>query len=243
MKQSKQPVFVGIGECKGGWIACVLPPHDDSPSYLATHSLSEIFVALPKKLFCCIDIPTILESGPGPRGCDERARQVLGAKNSTVYFAPSKAALQGKSFKEASRLNREETGVALTKQSWSVIPKIRETVELLSKKPVLSEVVLESNPELVVLGLTGEVPRYTKKSSRGRKERLALLHAFGIELALEKEVRRVKTKKVAPGSDDILDATLLALGALLLHKARGGAKAPRWTANSPGRIHFPIVEE
>jgi len=79
----------------------------------------------PSDLACLgIDIPIGLLDGP--RACDKAARKLLGQpRGSSVFPAPCRAALQVETYEEASAINRQKAGRALSRQARRIVPKIR----------------------------------------------------------------------------------------------------------------------
>jgi len=79
----------------------------------------------PSDLACLgIDIPIGLLDGP--RACDKAARKLLGQpRGSCVFPAPCRAALQVETYEEASAINRQKAGRALSRQARRIVPKIR----------------------------------------------------------------------------------------------------------------------
>ena len=74
-------------------------------------------------------------------------------------------------------------------------------------RPKLQEYVREAHPEVTFATLAEEVLQYKKTSQEGERERLDLLHEFGIELSAEdisKWRQRLGLGRVA--RDDIVDA-------------------------------------
>lgn len=236
-------LFLGISACKNGWVACVLPTTDEPASYITHTKLRSLLGVFPGLQLACIDIPTVLEEGPGPRGCDDRARKILGLRGKTDGYAPSKSVLKCKSYKDAVRCNKRDTGIMLSKESWALIPKMKEIAELMNGGPRWASKLLESNPDLVILGLTGDLPQSSDKTTKGLTERRDILREFGIDISTKDIGKYSKKGKVQFTSKNIYGATFLALGAQLLFEARKGSKAvaPKKGQKVPGRIHFPIV--
>ena len=66
-----------------------------------------------------IDISIGLTDSPDQRECDFEARRALGPRRSSVFTPPSRAALEARSYREASTLNFRETGRKLNLQTWN----------------------------------------------------------------------------------------------------------------------------
>ena len=148
------------------------------PTFAAVLALDPAAVAL--------DMPMGLLLLPGRRACDVEARRRLGPRRSSVFPAPSRAALAAGSFADAP---------GLSLQAWHLIPKVREVDDLLT--PALQAIVVEAHPELAFAVLAGAPMAFPKRTPEGRAERLAALG------------------QVAPAvpagarADDVLDALVL----------------------------------
>ena len=108
--------IAGVDGCKAGWVVVRLEL--DSRS-IAIDVVDEISVVLdsenPPEILC-IDVPIGLldEAVRGGRECDKAARKLLGSpRSSSVFSAPARPALKGRSFEEALRLNRESSAHAV----------------------------------------------------------------------------------------------------------------------------------
>jgi len=88
--------------------------------------LPELLRSRPPGLACIgIDIPIGLLNGS--RACDKAARKLLGQPRGTsVFAAPCRAALSATTHREASQINREETGRGLSQQAFGIISKIKQ---------------------------------------------------------------------------------------------------------------------
>jgi predicted RNase H-like nuclease len=132
-----------------------------------------------------VDIPIGLPDVPGQRrACDTEARRALGARRSSVFPAPSRAALR------AHRWSRE---LGLSKQSWSLVPKIVEADD------VWCDRLHECHPELAFSHLAGGPLRTGKATPDGLADR---------RLLLREALPRADTLLQLPGTkpDDVLDA-------------------------------------
>src|SRR5690606_31915637 len=87
-------------------------------------SVSQEFAVL------AIDIPIGL-TDDGPRPPDVAARALLGPRASSVFPAPVRATLNANSYEDACDLSFAARGKRLSKQSFAILPKIREVDELL----------------------------------------------------------------------------------------------------------------
>ncbi len=163
-----------------------------------------------------IDIPIGLpDSGPDGRQCDREARRLLGrGRASSVFSAPARRTLAAVGYPQALELNRQATGRGLSRQSWNIVPKIREIDVLLCDNRALRGVLRESHPELCFRALNGQrAMHYNKKKREGQQERLHVLeHYFPQCHALfEQACAEFLRREVA--RDDIIDAMVCAVTA------------------------------
>lgn len=204
---------IGIDGCRSGWVWCGLLYGSWQGGVVEQlqqiQCLEQVDLAL-------IDMPIgLLQRGADERRCDHEARALLGRpRASSVFRPPCRPALEASDYAQACALNRAHTGVALSKQTWNIAPKIRELDQLLAAKQPLRSRLLEAHPELCLWGLAGSRPmRYNKRTMRGRQERLALLRRLdpnSIELI---DILACSYPRRGLAFDDIIDATVLALTA------------------------------
>jgi len=165
--------------CKGGWIVVTsdesLRPLDfaifqDFRSVIQTviHDAARIV----------IDIPIGLSEN-GSRACDVEARRVLGSpRASSVFPAPCRATLQATTYEEACRLNFLASRKKVAKQTFAILPKIREVDSAMT--PERQAFVREAHPEVIfsMLAGTGRGLVHKKHSADGEGERTALLARY-----------------------------------------------------------------
>lgn len=171
-------MILGVDGCRGGW--CVWD--GSSVSVVGPLSLGGAERAV------AVDMPMGLPAA-GRRACDVEARRRLGVRRSSVFPAPSRAALAAASFADVS---------GLSLQAWHLVPKVRELDSLLT--PALQSVVVEAHPELSFATLAGAPMASPKRTAAGRAERLAALG------------RLAPDPFVVPrgaAADDVLDAVVL----------------------------------
>ena len=204
----------GIDACKGGWFYVAL-----KPSGKVECGVCEMVADLVRKaeetdrLF--IDIPIGLPHGREERACDRKAREKLGSpRGCSVFRTPVRKALSATCYDEAKRFSREETCKAVTKQTFAIMPKIKEVDDLLRRCEKARRIVSEVHPEICFWSLAGESPMcHSKKKREGRRERLEVLKSvFPSACAEFERIRKCyPCSKVAP--DDILDAMAAAVTA------------------------------
>ena len=192
---------VGVDGCKHGWLAvagpiasCQVEVHERFESVLLRHPDALVVVDIPIGL---------VDSGDGRR-VDKLMREKLGGRRATVFTAPSRAVLDATDYDDAKRRNLKATGKSLSRQTWALVPKIKEVDKLIT--PSLQEQVLEGHPEVAFAGLTGEPMPHSKTTPAGRLERARALRGEGYD------PDRLKSCLPPGGAakiDDLLDACAL----------------------------------
>lgn len=197
---------VGLDGTPGGWAAVFLS--DGSLDIKRITFLQEFFADTSECEIIAIDIPIGLIDAYeiGGRVCDRAARGILGKRASSVFPAPVRPVLDGTSYAGACDISRSSgpLGKAITKQTFHILPKIREVDSLLAGRPGLRKIMREVHPEVSFRELTGSAMLNSKRKSAGRKERReALMKAFPKFEALE-----AKGRAQGLPVEDILDAAV-----------------------------------
>ena len=203
---------MGIDGCSAGWFFVCLDENDGS-SFGLFARIDQLSDYLSGVGMVLIDIPIGLRrEHPDERLCDRQARSVLGRKRaSSVFPAPSRCALACKTYEAACARNRACTGRALSRQSFAILPKIRQVDEWLRGETDRAK-VREMHPEVAFWALNGRRPMsFNKRSSEGCEERLALLGKYQprARVIVDSAMQRYKRGEVA--RDDIVDALVAAV--------------------------------
>ena len=117
-----------------------------------------------------MDIPIgLLDAAKrGGRDCDIEARKRLGSRRgSSVFPPPVRATLDSDDYAEANVINHasSDVGIGLSKQCYSIIPKIREVDQFIN--PDLQERVKEVHPEICFWKMAdGVAMNFSKKKSQ-----------------------------------------------------------------------------
>lgn len=191
-KKSKRLKLAGVDGCKGGWIA--VTEFDGNLGMRLFPELSELFQT--EWDMVMIDIPIGL-SEDGRRLCDILARQKLGRKRSSVFFAPTRAQLPALEYDQV-----RVQGVSL--QTFYLLPKIREVDALIT--PERQQWLKEAHPELAFHARTDRDPG-KKRTPEGRAARQKILRKVGSPFELGDWESKFLRKQVA--LDDMLDAAVL----------------------------------
>lgn len=206
----------------GGWAVVIMQAGQSEIRKIG--ALSDLFSAASDFAVVTVDVPIgLLETYEiGGRACDRAARQLLGAhRASSVFPAPMRPVLSARSWPEACLMSRLSGphGRAVSKQTFAILPKIKEVDELLQERLQLRDVVREVHPEVCFCELAGAPMVNRKGSAAGREERrLALMGEFTDLSAIEQSGR----KEGLP-VEDIFDAAIACWSAMRL--ARGEARS------------------
>ncbi|MDD3248316.1 MAG: DUF429 domain-containing protein [Methanosarcina sp.] len=205
--------------CKAGWFAVSLTENNE----WETEVFSDIFTLWDSlwgkyqadlKIF--IDIPIGLrENTTKERLCDLQARKLLRKRGPAVFPAPCRQALNEKTHKNASSVNKEYTGRGLSIMAWSIVPKILQADQLMCADENARSYITEIHPELCFYGFAGNPMKHSKKEEEGLLERKNLLMEIypPADRIVKHALSKYKRKDVA--KDDILDALAAALTAKL----------------------------
>lgn len=118
--------YLGIDGCRFGWFYVGLD-ENDKYSFGVISDISEIKNEINRAEQVLIDIPIGLrETDTRERFCDLEARKILGPRRSSVFPPPSRLTLVANNYSKASRINYQNTGRRLSKQSFAISKKIKE---------------------------------------------------------------------------------------------------------------------
>lgn len=198
--------YIGIDGCQGGWFYVWL---DDGHSYGfgILDTIDALAGLLDSTDIALIDMPIGLkETGPQERQCDKAARQLLKKRASSIFPAPCRQSLQADNYLWASGINFTVTGRRLSRQTYYIMPKIRE-LDRFMETAGRQLTIHEFHPELGFLALNRFIPlKFSKKTAAGQQERQQILSrsipsARGITAMAKKRFLRRQARV-----DDILDA-------------------------------------
>jgi predicted RNase H-like nuclease len=210
-KSTREIWLAGIDGCPSGWIVA-----------FARADLSEVRLRLAPRF---IDVPTAPEApaviaidipiglperaGYGGRAAENAVRPLLGARQSSVFSVPSRAAIAAQDYREACRiaLATSEPPRKVSKQLFMLTPKIREVDAALRADATLSQRVFEVHPEVAFWRLNGEAALSEPKKVKGRPHEpgLALRRCLLIKAGLPAAAVDASPPKGA-GPDDLIDA-------------------------------------
>jgi predicted RNase H-like nuclease len=210
--------WMGIDGCRSGWVAATLHSTRTLTGIRLFETFSEAVIESRGAVLTLVDIPIGLPSQELPRArlCDGIVRKNLGSRASSVFPVPAREAVWAVDYEAACRRNEKILGVSLSRQSWSICPKIRDVDSVFRIAPALQTRIRETHPELCFRLLNnGRVVTNPKKSPAGQRVRRELLRGWTTNLdAALKEARRIH-RGAGVDLDDLLDAVAASIVARL----------------------------
>lgn len=202
-------IAIGIDGCKGGWFYFCFD--DGNWTFGAEESIADILSDVPREATVLVDIPIGLkERGKTERACDLEARELLRPRrHSSVFPAPCRQVLSMDDYESASRKNQQVTGRKLSRQSWSLVPKMREVDDLMRNFSQAKFVVREAHPELLFFGLAGGPMEHNKQTRDGFAERMTILRLFEPEAKSLIATAFLTHGGFEANRDDVVDAFVL----------------------------------
>lgn len=230
----------GIDGCRAGWIG-ISRAQDNT-------NITEIFPEFGifwdkyglKASRVLIDMPMGLPEN-GDRPPEALARQMLGARRSSVFSVPVRAAFDAPTYPEAAAINQRITGKKFSKQTWNIMPRIREVDTVLRSDARAKSIVMECHPEVAFCALHGAPMTHSKKSGFGFYERLSVLLRCDPQARHIAESARAASNPRDVADDDILDALVLCLSAGMDTLASLPDDPPLDAFGLPMRIVYPVL--
>jgi predicted RNase H-like nuclease len=209
--------LAGADGCPAGWMVAFVRPRGDEVRLRVVPQFAAIATAPEAPAVIAVDMPIGLPAriGPGGRGPERAVRPLLGARQSSVFPVPSRAAIYALTHPDACRvaLLTSDPPRSVQMQLFRIAPRIREVDGVLRADAALAARVFEAHPELAFWRLNGDRPlALSKKVKPGLALRRRLLIAAGFP--------RVVVDEPPPkgaGRDDLLDALACAAIARRIH--------------------------
>ena len=227
---------VGIDGCKGGWIAAAICRGELKLYKFA--SINEITDKLPFDA-CMIDMVIGLQGNEAQVRPDGMARKILKGRASTVFPAPCRKAVYGKTKEERLQANIEVLHKEFPSQTDAIIPKMRELDEFLQVNMQYKNRLQESHPEVCFARLNGGVLRTSKHDMEGIRERAAVIADFLPEVTEGWIVE--SARKMQCNADDIVDSVCLAIVANLLMQGKTESIPPEPMTDDTGLLMQMII--
>lgn len=203
----------GVDGYKGGWIAVVIDADDIAGAALVWAASLQQVLDLTAAEIAVIDIPLGLSSGPFDRPVESAIRAVLPGKASSVFNTPCRQSLHAASYPDACAENFVVLKKKLSKQTWAIMPKIKEADAVVSRSD--GKRILEGHPE-VSFAIHQSSPLISSKHrAKGLLARVGILAEIGFDF--QKLTSDLPDNHPAK-PDDIADAAILAWTAIRVSK-------------------------
>lgn len=203
--------LAGVDGCRAGWLTVFLRPEGEEAHARVYANFAGIAAAPEAPAIIAVDIPIGLpeNTSRGGRAAENAIRPLLGARQSSVFSVPSRAAIAATDYRQACTiaLATSQPPRKISKQLFNIAPKIREVDACLRSDAALAARIFEVHPELAFWQLNGEraltLPKKVKSRpfAPGLAQRRGLLIAAGLPHTL---VEADPPPGAAP--DDLLDA-------------------------------------
>lgn len=220
--------LAGVDGCPGGWVVAYVTPSGSEVRVRVERRFADIVTAPEAPAVIAVDMPIGLPErvGPGGREAENAVRPRLGARQSSVFSVPSRAAVHAPDYGAAcaAALATSEPPRKVSRQLFMLTGKIREIDALLIADPELAARVFEVHPEVAFWRMNGEaaLAEPKKVKSRPHPPGLAQRRALLIGASLPAVVVEAPPPKGA-GPDDLLDALACAVTA---RRLRAGVATP-----------------
>jgi len=203
--------LAGVDGCRVGWIAAFVRPVGDEVRVRVVPRFADVLGAPEAPTIVAVDIPIGLPDriGPDGRGPERAIRPLLGARQSSVFAVPPRAAIFAADFAAAcaAALAASDPPRKVSKQLYMIAPKIREVDAVLRAGPALATRVHEVHPELAFWRLNGEQALAEPKKVKGVCYEPGLALRRSLLIAAGLPAASVEARPPAgAGADDLLDA-------------------------------------
>ena len=207
-----EPCVAGVDGCRAGWLVVVRPLDGiGRPAVRIVATFAEVLALPEAPSLIAVDIPIGLpeRSGIGGRAADIGARAKLGARQSSVFAVPARAAVMETDYGRACAvaLLHSEPPRKVSKQTFNLFAKIREVDRLMT--PALQARVVECHPETAFWAMNGAAPLALPKKVKSRPNapglalRRRLLAGAGWPMDF---LATMPFRTADAGPDDLLDA-------------------------------------
>jgi predicted RNase H-like nuclease len=220
--------LAGADGCVAGWIAAFVRPEGGEVRMRILPRFGDLVAAPEQPAVIAVDMPIGLpeRTGTGGRAAENVVRPLLGARQSSVFSVPSRAAVYAADYRAACRiaLATSDPPRKVSKQLFNIAPKMREVDECLRTDAGLAARVFEVHPELAFWRLNGARALDEPKKVQGRpyEPGLALRRRLLVRAGLPAAVVDA-SPPVGAGPDDVLDALACAA---IAQRIRAGRAQP-----------------
>src|SRR5215475_15221087 len=179
-RSSPDEWLAGVDGCRAGWVAVFVRPAGAQPGAQPNAEVrlrvvprfAAVLAAPEAPTVVAVDIPIGLpaRAGYGGRAAENAVRPLLGARQSSVFSVPSRAALEAVDYRAACgiALATSDPPRKVSKQLYMLAPKIREVDACLRADAGAAARVFEVHPEVAFWRLNGERALDQPKKVKGR---------------------------------------------------------------------------
>jgi len=214
--------LAGVDGCPAGWVSALVRPAGEEVRVRVVPRFADVKNAPGAPGIIAVNVPIGLPQriGVGGRGPEAAVRKLLGARQSSVFSVPARAAIYAQTFSEACRIGMETSQPPrkISKQLFMIAPKIREVDILLREDPALKDKVFEVHPEVAFWRLNANRALDEPKKIKGVPYAPGL--ALRRRLLIEAGFARACVEAAPPRgarADDVLDALACAAIARRIH--------------------------
>src|SRR6201985_928349 len=133
------PWLAGADGCPGGWIVAFVRARGDDARVRIVPRFAEVLAAPEAPAVVAVDMPVGLpeRTGIGGRAAENSIRPLLGARQSSVFSVPSRAAIYAGDYRAACDAAQATSAPPrkVSKQLFNIAPKIREVDTALRETP------------------------------------------------------------------------------------------------------------
>jgi predicted RNase H-like nuclease len=214
--------LAGVDGCFGGWLAAFIRPDGGEARLRMVPQFADVLAAPEAPAIIAVDMPIGLPErvGVGGRVAENAVRPLLGARQSSVFSVPSRAAIEALDYREACRIAQDTSDPPrkVSKQLFNIAHKICEVDKVLRTTPEAASHVFEVHPEVAFWRMNGERPLTEPKKIKSRPHApgLALRRELLVAAGLPGDALDARPPKGA-AADDLLDALACAATARRLH--------------------------
>jgi predicted RNase H-like nuclease len=218
---SRDAWLAGVDGCRSGWIVAFVRAAGDDVGVRIVPRFADVLAAPEAPAVVAVDIPIGLpeRAGYGGRAAENAVRPLLGARQSSVFSVPSRAALMAADYRAACdiALATSDPPRKVSKQLYMIAPKIRE-VDACLRADGAAVRVFEVHPEVAFWRLNGERALDEPKKVKGRcyDPGLALRRRLLVDAGMSAAAGNSTAPRGA-GPDDLLDALACAAIARRIH--------------------------
>lgn len=204
--------IAGVDGCPAGWIAVFRDlSGKDAARVRVCRRFADIVDAPEQPIVVAVDMPIGLpaRAGEGGRGPERLVRPLLGARQSSVFSVPARAAIEALNYRAAcaAALAASDPPRKVSKQAFFLFGKILEIDRQLRARRDLIARVHESHPEVAFWRINDQRSLFHPKKIKGRvnsegiAERRGLLARAGLPVELA-----AQTPPKGAALDDFIDA-------------------------------------